>query len=152
MNKAYQYCVRILAMRDYTSSQLREKLETRGYDEDCIELTLNKLKDHAYLNDDTAKKSFVQSQLRRGLSQTAIKMKARVKGINITNDEIQDHVPEDYNESQSIKDLIEKKIPREMPQDFDLKLKLKQRIFRMLLSRGFSFEKINTHLKDYFKN
>ena len=62
----YDKALELLARRAHFRSELRSKLATRGYPDDEIEPTLDRLAQDGYLDDRATAAEFVESRLARG--------------------------------------------------------------------------------------
>src|SRR4051794_5141480 len=58
---AWQYALKLLAMRDYTLARLKAKLSSRDYDETDIEAALGRLEAEGWINDRRFAERFAES-------------------------------------------------------------------------------------------
>jgi regulatory protein len=150
MEKAFQYSVRLLTLKNYTRRQLAAKLNQKGFEPETIEATIEKLQHLNYIHEDEAKRSFIKRNLSKGLSSSLIQRKAKYSHLDLTAEEISNIQAEGKSPETIVHELIQKKIKLPLPEDRDERSKLKQRIFRHLMSKGHSTDLVLSALKDYF--
>jgi regulatory protein len=63
---AWQYALKLLAMRDYTLARLKAKLSSRDYDETDIEAALGRLEAEGWINDRRFAERFAESAVCSG--------------------------------------------------------------------------------------
>ncbi len=148
MSDAYSYCVRLLSQKNYSSSQLIKKLKERNLTSDEIAETLEKLKRHSYLDDSSAKRSFVHKYLKKGLAILGILYKSRQLHLDLNRDEIENIIQDSgINTSENLAQLIQRKLPHELPENLDDRLRLMQKVFRHFVNKGHSADTILQLLK-----
>jgi regulatory protein len=81
-NHSYQYAVALLALRDYTASELRRKLKERGYIELAIEPVVEELQASNKLNDQRYGFNLVAYRARRGQGPARIRHALRQSGLS----------------------------------------------------------------------
>ncbi|MDD4833493.1 MAG: regulatory protein RecX [Lutispora sp.] len=95
--KAYNYCIRLLAIGDRTSAEIILKLKQKNYTDDIIDEVVCKLKDYGYINDEKyierwikyksnqpgmSKKTMYYKLIRKGLDKELLKCKFCEMPIN----------------------------------------------------------------------
>lgn len=150
--KAFEYACAILARRRYSVSEFRNKLEKKFPEQiemvnEIVELFLT-LK---YLDDQEYARLYIGEQLRRkpqGLRM--IQQKLRQKGINetvLSNAFSEAMVDEDELIRQALtKKLKTLKVKADGSDTKKTAMLKKQKLFRFLTSRGFSYERILKNL------
>lgn len=78
--KAYAAAIRVLAGRDHSVFELREKLRTRGFEDEEVDLTVDRLEGDGYLNDAKFAEAVARSNPHLGRSGLARQM--RKKGLD----------------------------------------------------------------------
>lgn len=155
MNEVLSKRVKLRAMnllksRAYTEKKLRDKLRAGQYPSSCIEEALNYVKSFGYVDDEKYAADYLFYR-GRGLNRQQIFMKLREKGIaeEIIQREYQNFCDsgEAPDESELICGLLKKK-----HYDPEGDSKSYQKIMRFLLSKGFSYDKIQKALSTYGKN
>lgn len=132
---AYDGAVRILGMREHSRFELRQKLESRGFEADDIEKALDRLTDQKYL-DDTRFAQIVARQYstlgRRGLTEQMTK-----RGIA---PEIWRTLVEEIGSEQEFERALEaaRKKSSPVPEQWDQREKWRRRTSGYLMRRGFA--------------
>ncbi|MBI5554443.1 MAG: regulatory protein RecX [Elusimicrobia bacterium] len=81
--KAVRYCLYLLGQKNYTSQQLRDKLQRKKYPAAAITATLAKLSSWHYLDDDIFTETYVRGRLRfKPRGQQLILRELQLKGIS----------------------------------------------------------------------
>ena len=80
-NHSYDYAVALLALRDYTASELRRKLRERGYIEIAIEPVVEELQASNKLNDQRYGFNLVAYRSGRGQGPARIRHELRRSGL-----------------------------------------------------------------------
>ena len=133
----------LLARREHSTQELRDKLLTRGFEDDEIVPALQTLSREGLLSDERFTESFIHSRMERGSGPVKIRAELRQRGVAdeiITNwlDE-RDRVWLERAESVRCK-----KFGSALPVDY----KEKARQARFLQYRGFSAEHTRQVLRD----
>ena len=147
----YNDSIKLLARRDYSKYKLAQKLAQKGHEQDIIDETINKLIDMQYLREDEYKRMRVKGMLLKGYADAHIIKKCSKEFLSIDQDFIAQmrndqniHIPDKLNE------LIQKKLRyKSIPQTFEEKIKLKNKLMYFLSTKGYSFEEINQAIKNY---
>lgn len=146
--KAFDYAIRILSQRDYSTHKMKEKLKKRGCNQDQITEVIERLNEFNYLRDDEFAGMRIKQLLYKGYSNTYILQKLTSEYLNASESQIEEvRAKCEMSQDFQIENLIQKKLRyKEVPDDFKEKMKLKQKVTAYLVSKGFSFEMINNHL------
>ncbi len=91
--QAYENAVRLLARREHSRFELREKLIRRGVREDLVEQVLDKLVEQDYLSDSRYAEVCVRSRLRKGDGPLKVRAYLQTHGIGIELAE--EHLPDE---------------------------------------------------------
>jgi regulatory protein len=134
-----RYSLDLLARRRYTINDMRKKLSARSekynYPAVDIEKLIERLKELKYLNDAEYAILFVEDQLRRA-PQGILMLRKRLKSKGIPAEEIENALQKtEVNESELAQKALRKKQRTLASQD---QRKLKEKLYRFLMSRGFS--------------
>ena len=62
---AYDKAVSLLAIREHTKKELKEKLENKGYREDEISSSLERLENEGYISEERFAEVFIRSRLKK---------------------------------------------------------------------------------------
>ncbi|MCI6276352.1 MAG: recombination regulator RecX [Clostridium sp.] len=144
--KAKSTALKILERTLKTESEIREKLIAKGYDENITEETIEFLKSYNFINDESYVKLFVKEKL-KSKGKNKIKFDLQQKGIDselISKAflEISDDV-----EKLKAKELCIKKY-NILKKSTDDERKIKEKLFRYLVSRGYDFSLSNEIIKE----
>lgn len=115
-----------------------------------IDTTMRFLKDKKFLDDGKFSRAWIDSRLKRSIGMRRVKNELRLKGIpSSLADESAAAVIEGYDEDETVRDLINRKIASMKGID---RQKMKQRIYAFLVRRGFSADAIVDNLNKTFKD
>lgn len=150
--EAYNYAIFILSKRDYSIHKMRAKLKTRKYEEDEINETIDKLIDKNFLREDEYKRLRIKSLLVKGFSNSYILRKLEQEHLLSSNEEI-DIIRNDQQLGQEdgLNALVEKKLRgKVIPQDYEAKMKLKNKVMNFLASKGYDYQEAKNALSERF--
>jgi regulatory protein len=135
---AYRY----LSYRPRSEAEMRERLRQRGFEDNQIEIVINKLKEQNLL-DDTAFARFWKDNREtfRPRSQRLTKLELRKKGVA---DEIIDEVVSQADDIDSAYRAASRKAPNLAKQEYVV---FRRRLGDYLKRRGFSYPVINQTVK-----
>ena len=142
-NLALNYVLKLLAIRDYSEYELRCKMQAKAFSEQEIEQTIAKCQEKNWQNDFRFCEYFLLSRVHKGYGLQRIKQELQQKGIQ---NEVMQHALEqsDIDWYALAQQTLAKKFPDYATvSDF----KTKQKMWRFLLSRGFSQEEISEAFK-----
>ena len=151
-SRARQTVLRLLALRDRSEGEIRQKLKNKGCDNDLIEKILAEFRELRYLNDE----AFATRQSRylahdKLYGNRRIEVQLRGKGISkeLIRKAI-DSVRRDFPEEEAL-DMRIRKIGHMQQTNSDAMVKM--RLARSLMGKGFPpeliFEKLDTVLEEY---
>ncbi len=141
-NQAYQRCIYLLARREYSQLELRQKLTQLDIDSDVIDQCLNRLVEENYQSDERFTEMFCRTRISQRHGKQKICYELKQKGIeeHLINSVISEYDSEWVDNAIH---LIERKAPRgdikKVMNDFALKSK----IMRFLLGKGYDYGTIN---------
>ncbi len=139
--KAYQYCLRILAQRDYPRAKLREKMKLRAVGRDIIEQVILRLDELGYIQENEYFRARIRGLLRKGYSFDGVVNKITFEyGFDVTS------ILQELWEEESLSDEVQKQRLMERKssvfseidaeKDFVEIQKIRQKQFRILFSHG----------------
>ena len=147
--KTYNHAVKLLSKQDYSIYKLTQKLLTKGYQREHIDTVIVKLSNQNYIREKEYTLSRVKSLLYRGYANGYIEKKLETEFLDV-NTELIDAVRMELSLTSTIQleNLIDKKLKicKKISTDND-KLKLKQKLFSYLSTKGYSYEDINEQLE-----
>jgi len=122
--------VELLAMREHSVGELRQKLQRRSYDPDVIEEVLEELQRLDYVNDDRFAEVWIRSRIRRHPEGPALLMAGLVKK-GVSRSTAEDAIRQaDIN----IEELLERAVEKYSRGAVD-----SERLIRKLVRKGFSY-------------
>ena len=127
----------LLARREHSAQELRQKLKTRDYDADAIDEVLQALKEDRLQSDERFAESYVNHRFNAGVGPLKIRYELRQKGVaDVLVDEFLEPLSEQWDELM-IRQRI-KKYGASIPRDYAERMKQA----RFLQNRGFSPESV----------
>lgn len=141
--RAFQSLLRMLARRDHSELELKNKL-IRYYDAADVTIAVNKARDERWLRPaEELARSITESLHRRGRGHRRIDLELKKRGLPKS----------EYSEDRELekaKIILNKIVSRtkSTPLDYESKAKLKARAFRLLSYRGFRPDVITKLLRD----
>jgi len=133
----------LLARREHSTQELRDKLLARGFDDDEITPALQTLSREGLLSDERFTESFIHSRMERGSGPVKIRAELRQRGV--TDEVIANWLDErDRVWLERAEAVRCKKFGSALPVDY----KEKARQARFLQYRGFSAEQTRQVLRD----
>lgn len=148
MNKkkteAFDYCLKLLALRDRSEKEITDKLALKKYTPDEIQVALEKLKLYNYINDEKFAEQFVRFRLGSGKSINYIKKELFRKGIDrqIIEETVRRLKPSAEEESKTAFSLALKKFNKKLSPE-----KNASRISGFLARRGYDWDVISAVIK-----
>jgi regulatory protein len=131
--------LRLLTRREHTTWELTQKLSQRGFAAEDIEPVIAACVRLNYLNDGRAGRLLVEQLARKGLGHLRIRMEFKKRGIcDRLTDAILNAEFTETEERRAARRVLQKKMPA-YDSEPDSR-KRKEKLFRFLLSRGFSAE------------
>jgi len=140
---AVLHAINILSYASKTEQELKIKLKQKGYDEHAIEYAIEKIKKYGYIDDESYVESFIKNKaIPNGWGEQKILVALIKKGID--KDIIRDKLNNLYSDEEKIENIMEiaEKQLRKI-KDTD-KNKRKQKLYRYLLSKGYSYDLISS--------
>lgn len=145
--RAYQYALRLLTGRDYTTARARQKLALREVAEEGLEAVILRLQREGWLNDRRYAERFAESALSSGRYYGArLRMEMRRKGFDAdVVDETLAPLLAENDEISEVRLAVARRYPGfsyAAASDRD-----KRRVFGFLQRRGFGFSAIMQALR-----
>jgi regulatory protein len=133
----------LLARREHSTQELRDKLLARGFEDDEIMPALQTLSQEGLLSDERFTESFIHSRMERGSGPVKIRAELRQRGV--ADEVIANWLDErDHAWLERAEAVRCKKFGSALPVDY----KEKARQARFLQYRGFSAEQTRHVLRD----
>lgn len=135
-NKALNY----LSKSMKTENEIREYLLKKSIKKEMVENAIEKLIEYKYINDEIYAKNYVDFYKEK---LGKLKIKQNLLNKKIDNKIITKFI--DYSEDENLDNIV--KLIEKQSKNKELDLKLKQKIIRNLLSKGYSYEIIKKGFK-----
>jgi regulatory protein len=127
----------LLARREHSEQELRQKLKTREYDADAIDETLQALKEGRLQSDERFTESYVNHRFNAGVGPLKIRYELRQKGVSDRlADEFLEPLSDQWDELMTRQRI--RKYGASIPNDYAERMKQA----RFLQNRGFSPESV----------
>jgi regulatory protein len=151
--KAYNYAIFLLSKRDYSIYKMRMKLRSREYETEEIEETINKLIEQNYLREEEYKRMRIKTLLIKGYSNSYILRKLDQEKLETNNEAINAlRESEHLDKEECINYLVEKKLRgKDIPTEFEPKMKLKNKIMNFLASKGYNYQEAKEAISNYIR-
>ena len=132
---ARQVAVSLLAGRDYSRHQIKQKLEAKGFEGSEIETVLDACEQSGYIDDKRFAQSLLRSHIYKGHGPIRIKQAMKLKGLNA------DLVTQTINESDcDWFELAKQKAQKKYADKPVVDYKDKAKRIRFLMGQGFDYE------------
>jgi len=132
-DKIYASAVRMLAGREHSRHEIKNKLLNKGHDLAAIEEVIEQCIQDKYLSETRFTETFVSSKINRGTGPIKIKMELQQRGVDESL--IDEYL--DFNKPEWFEHAVEvrcKRFGKQLP--YDINDKAKQ--IRFLQQRGFT--------------
>lgn len=140
-SEAYQRCLAVLARREHSQQELRYKMQKNGIKETIIEHVLSRLITDNYQSDERFAEVFCRSRVGRRDGERKIRYELKQKGID---ESLANQYLAQYEDAflANAQYLIERKAPRGDLTFLFNDFKLKDKITRSLLNKGYDYNVI----------
>jgi regulatory protein len=132
-----------MGRRDYTETEIRDKLTERGYDSHTIDETIARLRDQRIVDDDRAARSHVRTAT-RVKNRGPLRVRRELAERGIADDVITRVLGEQTRDDDEA--AITRVLARRRPAG-PMTAVARQRLFRQLLQRGFPASLVSRALK-----
>lgn len=138
---AYKYVLDYLDRFDRTEMQVRRKLKERGFDTESRAAAVTKAKGYGYIDDERYATRYVELHAATK-GKRRIKRELAEKGVSET---IIEKVTSDIEDEHDSCYAVAEKFLRSKKRDE----KLRERLFRHLVSRGFGYDDIKSTMRRF---
>lgn len=149
---AYQYALYLLSGQDYSEFKLRQKLRLKQFEQEDIDETIKKLTEKNYLREEEYKRLLARRWMNKGYSDQMIKRRGQQEDLEFSSSELSDWRDESGRSSDEvITSLVSKKLRgKTIPSDREARQKLRDKVSRFLLCKGYGFDEIKTAINAAF--
>ena len=138
--------IRYLGYRPRSEAEIRQRLQRRGFDSDCIEKTLANLKEQGLVDDATFARFWKENRESfRPRSQWLTRLELQRKGLDGS---IIDQIAGEVDDTDSAYRAALSKAQRLLPSDYQ---DFRRRLGEHLRRRGFGYEVINNAVQRVWK-
>jgi len=137
---ALDTAMNLLSKFSKTEKELKKYLVDKGFLFDAIKYTIEKLKEYNYLNDENFAKNYINCK-KNSKGKKSIFYELKMKGIDESI--IRNNLDVLENESGEVLERLANKFIKNKRQDE----KIKEKLFRHLVSKGFDFEEVNQTIR-----
>jgi len=150
----WNYALKVLGMRAYSSGELRVKLHRRAEKEEDVDGVMGRLKDYGYLNDKRFAETFANSRLNNEkFGKTRVIQDLRQRRVAPTlAEKTVESVYQDVDETAMIEDWIRRKYRNADRESLFQEDKDLAAAYRRLVRAGFRTADIVRVLKRFAKN
>ena len=145
--QAFDAALRILARRNHSCHELRQKLRQRQFTTPAIDAALARCERLGYVNDGETAAGYFRELVRKGIGGERIRLEMHRKGLS---GEVVDGLVAGYaggpDEAAAASRLLARRMGR-FDREADPR-KRREKIFRFMLSRGFSADTIQEALRN----
>lgn len=136
---ALRYCINLLSRRDYSEQELRNKMQSKKFCENDIDAVIEHCQQKKWQSDRRFCENFINLRIQRGYGEKRIIVELNQKGIKShLYSEVFEDLEVDWFELA--KELLHKKFPQ---YHNDAEIKLKQKVYRYMMSHGFNSDAIS---------
>lgn len=147
--KCKNHAIKIIERTFKTEKELSKKLKERGYEDSVIKETIDFLKEYNYINDSNYAKAYVKDKSKTS-GNKKILYSLKQKGVS---DDVINSALDCIDENEQLDSALliaEKKYNNLRKRETD-EYKLSQKMYRFLLSRGYSYDIAKTVLNKISK-
>lgn len=151
--RIYNYSIHLLARQDYSEYKLRQKLRSKKDNlPHEVDEVIEALKSRGLLREENYRRLFIRKWMMKGESEDKIRHRGAMEKLTFDTDEFRSIEQElGFSEIDSIEKLIAKKLrSKVIPEDYQEKMGLKNKILRFLISKGHSFDDCKKALNQHF--
>lgn len=125
----------MLARREHSERELRQKLQKKGFENEEIEATLDEFKEKNWQSDVRFAESYSRSRVHSGFGPVRIQYELKERGVDTSMDNVFDEAP-DWQ--QLLNDLHTKKYGEQPPND----MKERAKRTRFFQHKGYTHDMI----------
>jgi regulatory protein len=148
--QAINAAVRLLARRDHTRYEIRQKLKLRGFGSDEILAAVAECERLNYINDERTARVYIGQLVRRGFGFRRIAIELKKKGLQGPRfEDILEQQRAEIDEREIARRVLQKKL-KSFERETDRK-KRRDKIYRFLDYRGFNRSIISELIREFHK-
>jgi len=141
ITKAKRIVFQLLKFRARSRKEIEDRLKKKKFTRETINSVIEYFDKIELINDEEFASGWMKSRLTKPLGLRRISFELKQKGITEEIiEQLKDNIKDSYNEYEVVSDLAKSKLNKLKNIELD---RAKSRIYRYLLSRGFSIDVIN---------
>lgn len=144
LNGCFDYIVDYVSKYLKSEKQIRDKLKEKNFSPECIEETISKAKKYNYIDDEYVAGVYARSKSK---SSGKVKIKSELIKMGISKD-----IAESETEGLDYKDSAIALAEKYLKGRKKITLEEKNKLYRYLLSRGFSYDEIKVCINNFDLN
>lgn len=151
--RIYNYSIHLLARQDYSEFKLRQKLRSKKDNlPHEVDEVLEALKTRGLLREESYRRLFIRKWMMKGESEDKIRNRGSMEKLQFETEEFRAIELElGFGDQESIEKLIHKKLrSKVIPEEYEEKMSLKNKVLRFLISKGHSYDDCKKALHQYF--
>lgn len=125
----------MVTRREHCEAEVRQKLETRGFDEITMDTAIEELKSYGYISESRYAEAFLRYRMQRGEAPWMAAVKARQKGVD--EQALQaalDEAEASFDASEACRELLNSRDPGRLRRNDE---RVWQRHARFLRNKGY---------------
>ena len=144
--KAYLAGLQLLARRELSEAQIRQRLGRRGYESSDTEAAIDRLREERAIDDRRVAAAIAHTQTRvRGRGRLRVKRQIEAAGISANvAQQVVDEVFADIDTDTLLEAALERRLRGRATIEDDREF---QRLFRYLITQGFESDRVLTTLR-----
>ena len=142
-SKARDYALNVLSIKSISSADLSKKICLKGYDKIIADEVINELTELGYVDDVAYASLFLEYCAEKMWGKKKIRFEMKQKGLT---DEIIESVLSFYSDDDCLETMAEVIISKYGHEDIN-DIKVKNKITRYFVSRGFDFSKADAAIR-----
>lgn len=153
--RIYNYSIHLLARQDYSEYKLKQKLRSKKDNlPHEVEEVILKLKEKGLLKEEAYRRLFIRKWMLKGEAEDKIRKRGAQEKLQFEDEEFKMCEQElGFSDEDSVEKLVVKKLrSKEIPTDSKEKFKLRDKVLRFLISKGYSYEESKKSISKYFQN
>jgi len=151
--RIYNYSIHLLARQDYSEFKLRQKLRSKKDNlPHEVDEVLDALKVRGLLKEENYRRLFIRKWMMKGESEDKIRNRGSMEKLQFEAEEFRAIELElGFGDQESIEKLVHKKLrSKVIPEEYEEKMSLKNKVLRFLISKGHSYDDCKKALQPYF--
>lgn len=153
--RIYNYSIHLIARQDYSEFKLRQKLLSKpDNSKEEVDEVIAVLKEKSLINEQAYARLFIRKWLIKGESESKIRMRAKGENLEFSKEQFTSAIDElGLTTDENIEKLVAKKLrSKAIPKDFLERQKLKDKVLRYLISKGYDFSSAKQEIEKYIQN